>query len=58
MLNSLEPLPYFKLDGGNVSSEGYLQVTEWNDTAHPVCDNSTSDSQFDSICQMMGYSKG
>lgn len=58
MLKSLEPLPYFKLDGGNVTSKGYLQVMDWSATAHPVCDNSTSDSQIHSICQMMGYSKG
>lgn len=55
---SCEPLPYFKLNDGNVTSKGYLQVMEWSAAAHPVCDNSTSDSQINSICQMMGYSKG
>lgn len=57
MLKSLEPWPYFELHGGNVISEGYLQAKEWNDTAQPVCDNST-DSQIHIFCQLMGYSKG
>jgi hypothetical protein len=53
----LAPLPYFRLHGGNTSSEGFLSLLK-NGTWHPICDETISDAQINATCQIMGYKHG
>ncbi|XP_048734598.2 deleted in malignant brain tumors 1 protein-like [Ostrea edulis] len=54
---SCDPLPYFRLHGGNNSDEGFLSVLK-NGTWYPMCDETISDAQINMSCQMMGYRYG